>query len=260
MKGRIVAFDIGDRRVGVALSDPFNEYAMPSETYFRTGNFAEDIKACAELAEREGAGIIVCGLPLNADGTESEQTYKTRRFVEALKKETSLPVVFEDERYTTREARHDLNFMGVSTKKDKGRKRVDSLAAAYILEGYLAKIKKENTMSMKEEYNDYEDDNIVELVDEEGNTLRYEHLMTFEYKNEWYIALTPEVPAEEVEEDDEEGEEIAIYHLVGDEEDERLETIEDEALLDEVFAEFCNIYEDSEDADEAAALEPDGEE
>ena len=116
---------------------------------------------------------------------------------------------------------------------------------------------------MKEERNDYdEENNIVELVDEEGNTLRYEHLMTFEYRGEWYCAFTPEKPAEaaeESEDEDEEGEEVAIYHLVGSEDDETLEVIEDDELLDEVFAAFCNVWENSEDADEAAALEPDEE-
>ncbi len=113
---------------------------------------------------------------------------------------------------------------------------------------------------MKEETNDYEDDNLVELIDDEGNTLRFEHLMTFEYRGEWYVALAPEETGEpeEVSEDEEdEGEEIAIYHLVGGEDDEQLEVIEDDDLLDEVFAEFCNQYEDSEDADEAMSLDSD---
>lgn len=266
MEKRIVAFDIGDRRIGVALSDPFNSYAMPARTYFRTGDIRADAEALAALAEGENAGTIVCGLPLNADGTESGQTRKTRIFLEALRAATPIPVLEEDERYTTREARRDLVLMGVSTKRDKRSKAVDSLAAAYILEGYLAKMQENNKketpiMSMKEESNDYDEgEGIVELVDEEGNKQEFEHLLTFEYKNEWYIALTPTAPAEEAEEDeDDEGEEIAIYHLVGGEEDEQLEVIEDDELLDEVFAEFCNQYEEYEDADEAAALEPDEE-
>lgn len=111
---------------------------------------------------------------------------------------------------------------------------------------------------MKEEFNDYEEDNIVELVDDEGNTLKFEHLMTFEYKSEWYVALAPVEPIQEATDEDE-GDEIAIFHLVGEEEDERLEMIEDDELLDEVFAEFCNQYEDFEDADEAASLDGDEE-
>ena len=251
----IAAFDIGDRRIGVAFSDPFGEYAIPSDTYFRTGNFNEDVRAIAALAEGRGASRIVCGLPFNADGTESGQTQKTRRVVAALQEMTSLPVEFEDERYTTRAARNDLNAMGISAKKDKKKKAVDSLAAAYILESWLARAKKE--LKMKEEREDYdEENNVVELVDEEGNKDRFEHIMTFEYKGEWYAALTPEREAEESEE--EEDDEIAIFHIVGEEDEETLEQLEDEALLDEVFAEFCRQYEDFEDADEAAMLDSDG--
>lgn len=255
----IVAFDIGDKRIGVAFSDPFGEYAMPSETYFRTGNFKEDVKAVSRLAKDRGAGVIVCGLPLNADGSESEQTQKTRRFIEALKRETSLPVKVEDERYTTREARGDLNFLGVSVKKDKNKKTIDSIAAAYILESYLQKTKRRAKI-MKEEREEYdEENNVVKLVDEDGNSLKYEQVMTFEYKGEWYCAFTPVAEATEAEED-EEGDEVVIYRLAGEENDETLEPIEDDEKLDEVFAEFCRQYEDFEDADEAESLEPDADE
>ncbi len=260
MEKRIAAFDIGDKRIGAAFSDPFNEYAVPSDTYFRTGRFDEDVKAIARIAEERGAGTIVCGLPVNFDGTPSIQTEKTQRFIDALRRVSRLPVVCEDERFTTLEARRDQIVSGV--KRDKRKQSVDSLAAAYILEGYLSKIKKEKqNMSMKEEKNDYEeDDNVVELVDDEGNTLKFEHVGTIEYKGEWYAFFTPLKDAEEsAGEDDEEGDEVAVFHIVGSEEDERLETIEDEQLLDEVFAEFCNQYENTMDADEAESLEPDEE-
>lgn len=254
--------DIGDRRIGVAVTDPFGQYAVPSDTFFRSGKWAEDVEAVAKLVMEKGAARVVCGLPLHADGTEGIQAEKTRRFVEKLRACLKIPVEFVDERNTTRAARADLNFLGVSVKKDKKRKSVDSLAAAYILENYLAE-SRERSCNMKEDREEYEEeDNIVELVDDEGNTFRYEHLMTFEYKNEWYVALTPEKAAEEAPEDEseeDEGDEVAIYHLVGGEDDEQLEPIEDDALLDEVFAEFCNQYDDFEDADEAAALEPDEE-
>ena len=108
---------------------------------------------------------------------------------------------------------------------------------------------------MKEERNDYnEEENIVELVDDDGNTFRFEHLMTFEYKGGKYWALTEIKDAEESDEDDA-GEEVAIYRIEGEEDDERLVQIEDDDELDEVFAEFCAQYEDFEDADEAAELD-----
>jgi hypothetical protein len=68
---RIVALDIGDKRIGVAVSDPFNEYAMPSETFFRTGDFERDLTGIVEIVNAKGAGTIVCGMPVNFDGTES---------------------------------------------------------------------------------------------------------------------------------------------------------------------------------------------
>lgn len=139
MERQIAAFDIGDKRIGVAFSDPFGEYAMPSDTYFRTGDFRADVKAVAQIAASRDVRLIVCGLPLNSDGTDSVQTDKTRRFAAALTEETEIPVVLEDERYTTLAARNELQLGGVSAKKDKRKKRVDSLAAAHILEGYLAK-------------------------------------------------------------------------------------------------------------------------
>ena len=137
---QIAAFDVGDKRIGVAFSDPFGDYAVPSDTYFRTGDFRRDVRSLCAIAEARGVRTVVVGLPLNEDGTESVQSEKTRRFAAALER-AGLAIVFEDERYTTRAARSDLLEMGVSRKKDKKKKQVDSIAAAYILESYLAKIK-----------------------------------------------------------------------------------------------------------------------
>ncbi len=138
---QIAAFDVGDKRIGVAFSDPFGDYAVPSDTYFRTGDFRRDVRSLCAIAEARGVRTVVVGLPLNEDGTESVQSEKTRRFAAALG-EAGLNGILEDERYTTRAARSDLLEMGVSAKKDKRKKQVDSIAAAYILESYLAKNKK----------------------------------------------------------------------------------------------------------------------
>ena len=99
------------------------------------------VTAEIQNARERGVTSVVVGLPLNEDGSESVQSEKTRRFAAALERE-GLSVVMEDERYTTRAARGDLLEMGVSQKRDKRKKQVDSIAAAYILESYLAKIKK----------------------------------------------------------------------------------------------------------------------
>ena len=138
---QIAAFAVGDKSIGVAFSAPFGDYAVPSDTYFRTGDFRRDVRSLCAIAEARGVRTVVVGLPLNEDGTESVQSEKTRRFAAALG-EAGLNVILEDERYTTRAARSDLLEMGVSAKKDKRKKQVDSIAAAYILESYLAKNKK----------------------------------------------------------------------------------------------------------------------
>lgn len=140
MLQQIVAFDVGDKRIGVAFSDPFGGYAVPSDTYFRTGDFQRDVTALCAIAAARGVTFAVVGLPLNEDGSESVQSAKTRRFAAALEG-AGLQVALEDERFTTRAARGDLAAMGVSARRDKRKKQVDSIAAAYILEAYLAKIK-----------------------------------------------------------------------------------------------------------------------
>ena len=135
----IIAFDIGDKRIGVAVSDPFCQMALPLETYYRK-NFIKDLQYLANIAKERYADVIVCGLPLNFDGSESEQTLKTKSFVEELKKYTNIPIVFEDERFTTLEARRVLIEGNVSRKDRKG--VIDKVAASYILESYINKINK----------------------------------------------------------------------------------------------------------------------
>lgn len=134
-----MAFDIGDKRIGVAVSDPFNTYALPSLTYHRKA-FKEDVKAIAEIAVEKGATLIVCGLPVNFDGSEALQTKKTERFIAALKEEINVPVVCEDERFTTVMAHETLISEGM--RREKRKSYVDALAAANILDGYLQKINK----------------------------------------------------------------------------------------------------------------------
>lgn len=136
---KYMAFDIGDKRIGIAVSDPFCQMALPLETYYRK-NFIKDLQYLANLAKERYVDVIVCGLPLNFDGSESEQTLKTKSFVEELKNYTDIPIVFEDERFTTLEARRILIEGNVSRKDRKG--VIDKIAASYILESYINKITK----------------------------------------------------------------------------------------------------------------------
>ncbi len=248
---RAIAFDIGNKRIGVAISDPFNEYAMPCETYVRTGKFFADVQAIAKIAAERGVGVIVCGIPYNFDGTESIQTVKTQEFIEALKQHTQLPIVLEDERFTTMQARETQIAGGI--KREDRKKTIDSIAASYILESYLAREKQKNKkaeeIAMKEQEIYEEEDRILELETEDGPVKLY-HLATFPYKGENYCVFQKAEPETEEEED-----EVAIFRLQEGEEEGLLVPIEDDALLDEVFAEFCHLYEDFEDSDEAALLD-----
>ena len=248
---RAIAFDIGDKRIGVAVSDPFNEYAMPCETYFRTRNFENDVQAIAKIAQERGVGVIVCGLPFNFDGTESIQTEKTQRFIDALKEKTDLPIEIEDERFTTMQARETQIMGGI--KRDDRKKTIDSIAASYILESYLQRQKHKQTEEKKsmQENEFYEDEErIIELEADDGTVERLYHIATIEYKGGMYCCFQKAEPESEEEED-----EVVIFALKGEGEDAVLEPIDDEQILDEVFAEFCHQYENFEDSDEAALLD-----
>ncbi len=138
---RIIAFDIGDKRIGIAVSSLVGDMAMPLETYTRK-NISSDIDYLVKIAEEKGATTIVCGLPVNFDGSESVQTVKTREFIEKLKAKTAIPVALTDERFTTMEARRLL--LEADMRRDKRKQVIDKIAASYILEGYMNKLKRGN--------------------------------------------------------------------------------------------------------------------
>ena len=131
----IIAFDIGDKGIGVAFADALLQIPMPVETYYRKGT-TKDVVYLAELAARRGADRIVCGMPVNFDGSESVQTVKTQRFIEKLKEVTSLPISLVDERFTTLSA-HRVLIEG-DMRREQRKEVVDKIAASYILENYLS--------------------------------------------------------------------------------------------------------------------------
>ena len=132
---RIIALDIGSKRIGIAVSDPFNTYALPVSTLHRK-NLKWDIEQIQKVIKEKGANIVVCGLPVNFDGTESQQTAYTMRFIEELEKATGIKPVTVDERCTTIDA-HEVLIEGGKSREER-KNYVDSLAATFILEGYLS--------------------------------------------------------------------------------------------------------------------------
>lgn len=245
---RYIAFDIGDKRIGVAVSDPFNTYALPSVTYHRK-NLREDVAALIALAEEKGATVIVCGLPVNFDGSEAVQTNKARCFIDALRAATSLPVVCEDERFTTQMAHETLISEGM--RREKRKSYVDAIAAANILDGYLGRINNQlkgaatmekDKLTPEEEQDinatDEEQDEIIELVDDDNNIIKFRLMDVTEYKGEKYALLLAAEPNEAIGDD-----EVAIFRYK--EEEGMLEPIEDDDLLEEVW-EFYQSEEDEE--------------
>lgn len=129
---KILGIDIGEKRIGIAVSDALGMTAQGVETYTRKGD--GDAAYITDKAHELGATLIVAGLPLNMNGTEGPSAQNVRAFmteVEAL----GLPVCFQDERLTTVSAERTLIEADVSRKKR--RQVVDKLAAVYILGAYL---------------------------------------------------------------------------------------------------------------------------
>lgn len=140
MTGRTLALDVGDRRIGIAVSTGF--LATPVGVHQRL-TLEGDVARVAELVAEYEAETIVVGLPVNMSGTEGPQATKTREFAKTLEA-SGLNVVLWDERLTTVEARRML--------EDRGMKRrhidshVDELAATLILEGYLMSVGADATL------------------------------------------------------------------------------------------------------------------
>ena len=133
MNERIVALDIGDVRIGVAVTDPTRTIASPVEVITRVG-WGPDTRKIKAVCDRYETNLVVSGLPLNMDGSEGFQAEKVRALCAQLEK-AGLTVFFQDERLTTVTAEEALLEDGLSRKERKG--KVDKVAAAVILEQWL---------------------------------------------------------------------------------------------------------------------------
>ena len=133
MDERVIALDIGDARIGVAVSDAMRTIASPADTVTRVG-WGPDVRRILEICKRYDTRKIVAGLPLNMDGTEGFQAAKVRGLCGQLVK-AGLDVEYEDERLTTVTAEDLLIEGGIS--REGRRTRVDKVAAAVILRQWL---------------------------------------------------------------------------------------------------------------------------
>lgn len=233
MNERIVALDVGDRRIGIAVSDPLGVTAQPIETYTRIG-YGPDSRHIAEIARRYETDRILCGLPRNMDGTQGFQVEKVKEFAAKLE-ELGLVVEYYDERMTTMLAESAL--LEANMRREDRKKKVDMVAAVVILQSYL-----DARAAMADDGDEADDgDGILEMEDEDGNLIRFYLSASIRYADEDYVLLTCAEATGDIEQDESfimrcttDGEGNACY-----------QSLEDEALIAAVYEAYLAQNEEA---------------
>ncbi|MBC7529747.1 MAG: Holliday junction resolvase RuvX [Chthonomonadaceae bacterium] len=132
---KILALDVGEKTIGIALSDNERRYALQGETIRRNGNPKEDMATLRELILKNDITEIVVGLPTNKDGTKNVSTERVETFVAKLRGSVRIPIHYEDETLTTWEATQEMLASG--KKREVHKATIDSVAAVFILEAFL---------------------------------------------------------------------------------------------------------------------------
>ena len=248
---RLIGLDYGESKVGVAVSDPLGLTAQGLETLYATG-WRDLIKRVSRISGEYETDEIVLGLPYAMNGAVGPQAQAVMEFGERLKAE-GFCVHYWDERLSTASARRVL--IEGSVRRDKRRKVIDKLAAVTILQNYLdansASDYHNDTGATENEITggadmDMDMDNIVELVDENGQSVEFEHLQTIEYKGQSYVLLTAVEPSDELGED-----EVLILRIDIDESgEETYSSVDDEEIEEAVFQMYVDMVEDDDDFEE----------
>jgi putative Holliday junction resolvase len=132
---RILGIDLGDKRIGLALSDPMGWTAQGLDVIAGAGGTSNDIKRIREVVARHEVEKVIVGLPRNMDGSDGPRAEKARSFAQRLSKSLGLPVELWDERLTTVEAQKRL--IEVDMSRARRRQVIDQAAAVLILQNYL---------------------------------------------------------------------------------------------------------------------------
>ena len=140
-KGRVLALDLGKKRIGLALSDPLGITAQGLPTLQRT-RIREDLDALAKLAQEWDVRLLLMGHPLHMSGKEGRQAEYTREFAERLRERTGIELLYWDERLTTVAAQRVLRESGISIAKRA--QAVDKLSAQILLGSYLDSLTNSN--------------------------------------------------------------------------------------------------------------------
>jgi putative Holliday junction resolvase len=134
--GRILALDVGERRIGVAVSDPLQIVARPLSVIRRAAR-TQDFARIGHLVREQEAVRLVCGYPLSLDGSEGPQGRRVRRYAESLEQAVQVRVVLWNESYSTVEAEDVMQMTQPRLTPRERREWVDAVAAAVILQSYL---------------------------------------------------------------------------------------------------------------------------
>ena len=134
---RVLGIDYGSKRIGLSLSDPLCIIAQPIEAIKNDSSVFINLQ---KILQRENVKQIVVGMPLNLKGQHAQKAEEVQKFIEVLKLETGVEVIEWDERFTTTIAHQTMLNMGMKkTERQKKNGRIDSMAAAIILQGFLDK-------------------------------------------------------------------------------------------------------------------------
>lgn len=232
MNERIIALDVGDRRIGIAVSDPLGITAQPIETYTRVG-YGPDSRHIAELAKQYETDQILCGLPRNMDGTQGFQADKVRQFAAQLEA-LGLTVFYYDERMTTLLAEDAL--LEADMRRADRKKKVDMLAAVIILQSYLDARAAQAAADTSQEADEPEDDGILEMVDEDGTAIRFYLTARIRYAHEDYVLLTCAQDAGDIAQD----ESFIMRCITDDAGNPCYQSLEDEALIEAVYEAYLS--------------------
>jgi len=137
-RGKIMGLDLGTKTIGVAISDGMRYSATPLETIKRT-KFTQDAERIIELIGQNQVVAVILGLPLNMDGTEGPRVQSTRAFARNLAPKIDLPIAFWDERLSTSAVTRMM--IEADLRRDRRAEVVDKLAASYILQGALDRLR-----------------------------------------------------------------------------------------------------------------------
>jgi putative Holliday junction resolvase len=131
---RILALDIGEVRTGIAVSDAQAKVASPVRV-LPTADLLANAPTFRAIIEDFAPGLLICGLPLSLDGEHNQQAQKIQQLAQQIAQSSGLPLVFQDERFSSREAKRILRETGQSERDMRG--KVDMIAASLFLQAYL---------------------------------------------------------------------------------------------------------------------------